>query len=188
MRSADSVTTTGSSSIAISTDEGLPTLSQVIQGSCSLAGSDTVNRSSSPSVSRLVSTVNVAEVAPPGTRTCDRPSLTSPSSVSIPAVRTTMSASRKDEGIGTGLENRSVNSTDSPSGTRVRAADSVTVEPSSSSILTATEDGLPAFTSGGSAPSDTVNRSWWPSASWFARILPRPLVAPAAIRMLSSAP
>ena len=59
---------------------------------------------------------------------------------------------------------------------------------SSSRIMMRTDDGLPAVTSDGSAPSATVNVSSSVSASWFVVIVPVPLVAPEPIAMLVSVP
>ena len=60
--------------------------------------------------------------------------------------------------------------------------------PSSSRIVTRTDDGLPAVTSDGSVPSATVNVSSSSSASSAVVTTPVPVVCPPATVMLSSAP
>ena len=59
---------------------------------------------------------------------------------------------------------------------------------SPSRIVTSTDDGLPAVTSVGSVPSDTVNVSSSVSASSTVGIVPVPVVRPPLIVMLASAP
>ena len=127
--------------------------------------------------------MNDAEVAPAGTRTSTVVSRTSSyssgsCSVVIPLTRTRMSVSTPSDGAGAGRENCSMNSASSPSATLVSSARSLTVERRSSRIPIATQDGLPARTWGGrlSVSSDTVNRSWCPSASSTVPMLTRPAV------------
>ena len=59
---------------------------------------------------------------------------------------------------------------------------------SSSSIVTCTEDALPAATPRGSAPSATVNVSSSVSSSWAVEIVPETLEKPAGIVMPASVP
>ena len=59
---------------------------------------------------------------------------------------------------------------------------------SSSRIVTSTDDGRPAVTSGGSAPSDTVKVSSFASASSTVEIVPVPDVRPPPIVMLANDP
>ena len=60
--------------------------------------------------------------------------------------------------------------------------------PSSSRIVTWTDDGLPAVTSGGKLPSATVNVSLSSSASCAVVTVPVPVVCPPLTVMLPSEP
>lgn len=59
---------------------------------------------------------------------------------------------------------------------------------SSSAIVTSTAFGSPRVTDDGRLPSATVNVSSSRSASWFAAILPAPVIEPAVMVMDGSAP
>jgi len=80
-----------------------------------------------------------------------------------------------------------------PSSTGFGEADRLTVGaaggvPSSSRIVTSTDDGLPAITSGGSVPSATVNVSSSSSSSCDVVTVPVPVVCPPVTVMLASEP
>ena len=80
-----------------------------------------------------------------------------------------------------------------PSSTGFGEADRLTVGtagvvPSSSRMVTRTDDGLPAVTSGGSVPSATVNVSSSSSSSCDVVTVPVPVVCPPLTVMLAGAP
>ena len=132
-------------------DEGLPAVSP-----SGRVPSDTVNRSSSVSVSIAVPTYHTLNFRPPPIRLGCAPSCTSPGSVSIPVTFTGMVISSQAL-TGAGAERLMMTSSEEPSST-VLSADSETYtdfvavpEPGSapgsavalSSIVISTEDGLP---------------------------------------------
>ena len=169
------------SRIVTSTDDGSPAVT-----SGGSAPSDTVNVSSSTSASSTVEIVPAPTVCPPViVMLASAPK--SPGSA-VPAASTsgivTSSANAS--------ESRALTVTERPSSTGFGDADSLTVggggSSSSSRIVTSTNDGSPAVTSGGNVPSDTVNVSWSVSASTTVEIVPAPVVCPPVIVMLASDP
>ena len=100
-----------------------------------------------------------------------------------------VSVSGTDRPFGSASDTVAVTVTDPPSATGFGVADSVTfARPSSSRIVTCTEDGLPATYPDGSVPSDTVKVSSFSPASSFVAIVPVPEVWPSAMVMEVSVP
>ena len=176
-------TSSSSSAILTGTEDGLP--ARTDEGRLPSA---TVNVSSSVSVSWFVAIIPVPVVWSP-LIVIDESVPWSPDS---DVFRVTVS------GIvtapGSTADNLAVTVTEEPSSTGFGEADSDTVgvggvvPPSSSRILTVTEDGLPARTDEGRLPSATVNVSSSVSASSLVVIVPVPVAEPPAIVMLASAP
>ena len=137
--------------------------------------SATVNVSSFSSVSLFVEIVPVPLVCPAVTVIPDSVPTSPDSAVFGDAVETV-------SGIVTfavcAFESVAVTVTSAPSPTGFGDADSDTEGLSSSVIVTRTEAVLPRPTAGGRVPSATVNVSSSASASWFAEIVPVPVVDP----------
>ena len=170
-----------SSRIVTSTDDGSPAVT-----SGGSAPSDTVNVSSSTSASATVEIVPAPVVCPPViVMLASDPK--SPGSA-VPGASTSGIVTSSDNAS----DSRAVTLTDRPSSTGFGDADSLTVggsgSSSSSRIVTSTNDGSPAITSGGNTPSDTVNVSWSVSASSTVEIVPVPVVCPPVIVIVASDP
>ena len=170
-----------SSRIVTSTDDGSPAVT-----SGGSAPSDTVKVSSSSSASSVVEIVPVPVVSPPSIVML----------ASAPKSSVSVSPDASASGIVTLCDNASdsiaVTVTGCPSSTGLGDTDRLTLgrsgSPSSSRIVTSTDDGSPAVTSVGSPASDTVNVSSSLSASSVVEIVPVPVNCPPLIVMLASAP
>ena len=169
------------SRIVTSTDDGSPALT-----SGGSAPSDTVNVSSSTSASSTVAIAPAPVVCPPVIVMLASEPKSPGSAVPVSSTRGTVTSSVNAS------DSRALTVTDRPSSTGFGDADSLTVggggSSSSSRIVTSTNAGSPAVTSGGNAPSDTVNVSSSTSASSTVAIAPAPVVCPPVIVMLASDP